>query len=388
MSIQVYPDTKVYILLPGKGEAGGSELLHQLVYTLRTHLNIDASLYWPFDATSNPIAEAYVNYNNPIVYSIEDTTNNTLLYPEAYSIASYVAGQRNINKVMWWLSVDNFYISMMLGSRVNFFFHKCANKLCGLLRKEPVYDLFMAMQERIPKLTKNLREDRMARQAHFHFCQSFYARNLLTVAGFPAEQLFYLSDYLNEDFLKTKTSLSGKENIVAYNPQKGFSFTKKIIKYGSGVTFIPLINMSRKQMIETLQRAKVYIDFGNHPGKDRIPREAAILGCCVITGKRGSAAFYDDVSILEEYKFDDKEVSIHRIISKVKDCLENFEERYKDFEHYRRVIKDEPSKFIVDLKKIFVVQNDPSSKDRQTSSTGMQHAAGMASVHGETDGRG
>ena len=112
--------------------------------------------------------------------------------------------------------------------------------------------------------------------------------------------------------------------------------------------------MSRTQMIETLQRAKVYIDFGNHPGKDRIPREAAILGCCVITGKRGSAAFYEDVPISDEYKFDDKDENIYRIIHRVRDCLENYAERDKDFEHYRRVIRDEPSKFIADLRKIFV----------------------------------
>jgi len=31
--------------------------------------------------------------------------------------------------------------------------------------------------------------------------------------------------------------------------------------------------------------------------------EAAILGCRVIIGKRGSAAFHEDVSIPEEYKF-------------------------------------------------------------------------------------
>ncbi|MGC8677909.1 MAG: hypothetical protein ACP5UF_06830 [Hydrogenobaculum sp.] len=91
--------------------------------------------------------------------------------------------------------------------------------------------------------------------------------------------------------------------------------------------------MTRDQVIETLQKAKVYIDFGNHPGKDRIPREAAILGCCVITGKRGSATFFEDVPIPEEYKF---------------------EERYQDFNYYRQVIRNEPTKFLENLKKIFV----------------------------------
>ena len=33
---------------------------------------------------------------------------------------------------------------------------------------------------------------------------------------------------------------------------------------------------------------QVYIDFGHHPGQDRLPREAVQCGCVVITGTRGS----------------------------------------------------------------------------------------------------
>jgi len=112
--------------------------------------------------------------------------------------------------------------------------------------------------------------------------------------------------------------------------------------------------MSRDEVIKTLQKAKVYIDFGNHPGKDRIPKEAATLGCCVITGKKGSAAFFEDVSIPEEYKFKDKEENIPKIVDKIKDYFKNYEERYKDFSYYGEVIKNEPQRFIEDLKKIFV----------------------------------
>jgi len=65
--------------------------------------------------------------------------------------------------------------------------------------------------------------------------------------------------------------------------------------------------MPREEVIKLLQKAKVYIDFDYHPRKDRLPREAAILGCCVITRKRGSAKFFEDVPIPDEYKFEDKE---------------------------------------------------------------------------------
>jgi len=51
---------------------------------------------------------------------------------------------------------------------------------------------------------------------------------------------------------------------------------------------------------------------------------------------------------------DDKEENIPKIIDRIKDCFDNFDERYKDFEYYREFIKKEPSKFIDDLRKIFI----------------------------------
>jgi len=110
-------------------------------------------------------------------------------------------------------------------------------------------------------------------------------------------------------------------------------------------------NKRAQKVDETYEIAQKY---GKNVIKDRLPREAALLGCCVITGKRGTAAFYEDVPIPNEYKFDDKEENIPKIIEKIKDCFENFEDRYKNFDYYRQVIKNEPQKFLEDLKKIFV----------------------------------
>ncbi|KAL3809235.1 hypothetical protein ACHAXA_005283 [Cyclostephanos tholiformis] len=46
-----------------------------------------------------------------------------------------------------------------------------------------------------------------------------------------------------------------------------------------------------------------YIDFGPHPGMDRLPREAALAGCIVITNREGAAAHDEDVPLPQEFKF-------------------------------------------------------------------------------------
>jgi hypothetical protein len=356
LSIKVYSDTKIYVFCPANSSTGGPELLHQFVYHLRNDLIVNAFMYYyNFESSKfdTPVHSEYKHYKNPFVTKltdIDENIKNILIVPEVKGGLLLLENFKNIRKGIWFLSVDNYYRFSRL-TKKDFWMPRIVNKISKTLFKRPLLNFDINSQKALMKLAKkyDYTKDHLLQTADFYMTNSYrgmkWFRNL--------QPLYYLSEYLNEDFLKTQTDLTKKENTVVYNPKKGFAFTKKIIKKAKDVKFIPLINMSRDEVIKTLQKAKVYIDFGNHPGKDRIPREAAILGCCVITGKRGSAGFYEDVSIPNEYKFEDKELNIPKIIDKIKDCLENYEERYKDFEYYRQIIKNEPQKFLEDLKKIF-----------------------------------
>jgi len=57
---------------------------------------------------------------------------------------------------------------------------------------------------------------------------------------------------------------------------------------------MPIENMPADTVHETLLKSQIYIDFGHHPGKDRIPREAAMSGNIVFLHERGAAAFHLD----------------------------------------------------------------------------------------------
>jgi len=357
MGIPILKNSKVFIACFANFSTGGPELLHQLAYHIINDLNVEAFMYY-YDFDSNkfktPVHPEYEIYNVPYVLEIpenEDNKINILIVPEILSSLSLLTKFKNIRKGIWFLSVDNYYLSRKKDS----FVKRVVNKISKIIIKKPLIDFDITLQEVLEKLIikYDYRKDPLLKLADFYLSQSNYVINHFK----DLKPNYYLSDYLNEDFLKTPTDLSKKENIVAYNPKKGFAFTKKLISLTKDIKFVPLINMNRKEVIQTLQRAKVYIDFGNHAGKDRIPREAAILGCCVITGKRGSSAFFEDVSIPDEYKFADKEENISKIIEKIKDCFENFEERYKSFDYYRQIIRSEPQKFLEDLKSIFIKED-------------------------------
>ncbi len=366
MGIEVYPNTKVYVMTPANVATGGPELLHQLVYHLRNDLGIDAYMYYFPENHTNPVHPDYKNYNNPYENYIEDKEENILIIPERYEYICHILNDIKLSKtkkVIWWLSVDNFIASFISSNKKKFIYYKIVNK--SIRReiyniKEKALEIFFKNNYNYKYVTTINKKffNTLKKEFQYHLAQSYYAIDFLKEIGIITnENLDYLSDYLNKDFLKIETDLSKKENIVAYNPKKGYSFTKKLRENAKDITFVPIKNMSRKEVIELLKKAKVYIDFGNHPGKDRIPREAAILGCCVITGKKGSARYYKDVSIPEKYKFEDKEQNIPKIIEQIQDCFENFQKRYNDFNYYRQVIKKEPNRFLEDLEKTFIKIN-------------------------------
>jgi len=184
----------------------------------------------------------------------------------------------------------------------------------------------------------------LARLSHFiHFTQSAYARDFLLGAGIPSTML---SDYLASEHFTQKASAAERDDVVIFNPMKGLRKTKELIQACPDITFVPIEGMSKSDVARALSRAKVYIDFGNHPGKDRMPREAAMAGCCVITGTRGAAGNDEDIPLPRQYKFDDNgAIDVERFKSTVKAIFSDFEAHSADFEPYRMQIRKEPEVF-------------------------------------------
>jgi hypothetical protein len=157
-----------------------------------------------------------------------------------------------------------------------------------------------------------------------------------------------LVDSINEDFLTDKylDKIDHKQNIILYNPTKGWKVTRRLIASYPQWKFLPLKGLNRDQLSEKLYGAKLYIDFGHHPGRDRMPREAAMHGCCLITGKLGSARNTVDLPIPPQYKFDSNAPNFVESFGELaNDVMENFPKHYAAFEPYRNWLQDEPRIF-------------------------------------------
>lgn len=310
--VKDYSYKRIFIVCPGKIQSGGPELLHQLAYHLSA-MGFDARMAYVTDESdvsklTPQDYKKYLNGNYTIFTEDLDKTGTLIIVPE--TMVEVIGKIKKARIYFWWLSVDNY------------------------LKKHNEKYFKWLMQK-----------------TDMHLYQSEYARIFLKELGVPEDKRKELSDYINDDYFCERCV---KEDIIAYNPEKGRYFTSRIINALADFTFVPIQNMRRNQVIDLLKKSKVYIDFGNHPGKDRIPREAALLDCCVITGQRGAANNSVDVAIPLEYKVDEYDqdalLNVSRII---KDCITNYDNRILDFNEYKGNTKDEKRVFIEQIQGVF-----------------------------------
>jgi len=316
---------KIFIGCLACKHTGGLTLAHQLCFELRK-LGYDARMYYYYGLTQQktyPVNPLYEKYHLPFDDKLEDAVGNIVVAPETN--VEILRGVKKAKRAIWWMSVDNYHLTQ----------HTLKGRIINLF---------------------GLRRFRIEQPDIYHFAQSYYAIDFLQKIV-DHSHIMYLSDYLDDDFLSTvqKHLNDQKRDRVLYNPSKGIAFTKEIIKATPELEWFPLQGLTPVQMRDVLETSKVYIDFGHHPGKDRIPREAAVSGCCVLTGLRGSARFYQDVPIPEAYKYEDVIGSIPDIVRQIKSCITDYERHYADFEEYRQMIRGEYGVFQQNVKDIFAL---------------------------------
>jgi len=332
---------KIYVVAPYNHATGGVELSHQLVDYLRNKNEEAYIVYFKkgyvLEKEHLNVTPAYSKYNIKVATEIEDNEKNILVLPEIFF--ELISDYNEINIGCWWMSVDNRY------NYVNF--KELLRHRKGIILKlKTIYvHLFRGMyKEKNSNVLLRENDNRIT-----HLCQSQYAFQHVKEQGFS--NIEFLSDYINAAFIDTK--LDNKKDIILYNPLKGYAFTKKIIDKMPDYQFVALKGFSREELVSILGSAKLYIDFGHFPGKDRLPREAVVNGCCIITGKNGASKYFEDIPIPNSYKFESNKDNITAIVDRIKYVISNYDTCKSDFESYRTIVFEEKEKFFKEIDKVF-----------------------------------
>ena len=268
------------VICPRRVVTGGTEAAHQLAHALQAAGHRAEIVYFPIRG-DNVTPDKFKPYGLTLSTELPDRPDVVVVVPEV--LTRFVWKFRRAQVLIWWLSVDNHFV---------------AQRPTKWTKRAKLW-----LRTRLP----SQREYAFQPRANVHHAwQSEYARQFLVARG--VVDSLPLTDYIAPELIPGENELrvQGRRDQVLFNPAKGKQFTAALREacQGDAFEFVPLQGYTAAQMRELLSQAKVYIDFGEHPGRDRIPREAAACGCVVITGRRGSAGNAVDVPLADAYKID------------------------------------------------------------------------------------
>lgn len=304
----------ITIMCPASYASGGPELLHQLGYKLNL-LGFNAQMCYVGDPDlfTDPCHPNFKGYNVPyVINQYPDRDGDIVVIPDCYVTYAPARLKRSM-RLLWWLATPRLSLT----------------------------------DEETSKIIASLKGPNT-----LHLAQSEYAIDDLLKHGAERDEILFLGDYINpvhlEDIIPSGIHRS---NTVMFNPIKGFDNLVPVIKASSGIIkWQATGDLTPSEVHTAMKQAKVYIDLGMHPGMDRIPREAALGGCCIITNTAGSAGF-PDLPIPAKYKHE--EIDSESILSQIYDIMDNFDNHFACFNSYREFIYHQYDQFETDVLTIF-----------------------------------
>lgn len=282
---------KLVVVCPALAVTGGPEALHQLVHMAnRVEFGSASILYAPFNGYVTPAQ--YLHYQCPTILRDQVPDDALVVLPEIWPdfAASFV------NRcALWWLSVGNF------GSH-------------GQMNLEGI---------------------------SLHLCQSQYSFN--HVKNTLMVEPIMLTDWVDVEKVETV-----RLPRVAVNPAKDAGLLRLFVD-SKKFDVLELRGMNKVEVSTALHASQIYVDFGNHPGRDRLPREAALAGCTVLSTFLGSACLWDDMPLPDECKFR----TLDEVILKVSEELNDTNGRPDPAQlSYQKWVRDNQTHFAVEVESL------------------------------------
>ena len=303
---------------------GGAETLHQLGFHLKKNNFKVFVNYFP-SIDNDLIPEKLLKYNIPSK-KFEDEEDTLHIIPEVETSRTKLIKKGKC--LIYWLSVDSYY-------------QKNPDK--PFWKNWNYYRKSMKQRVFLFKLKK-----------YYHLANSHYAKIFLERKKIKSSILKgYISNYFDGKF-----DFNKKENIILFNPTKDQIHYKKIMNFFPKFNFKPISQMSNLEIKNFYSKAKIFMDLGTHPGRERMPREAAVMGCILIIANRGSASNNFDVPINNLYKVNIDEKNIYKKVAVlIEDIFKNYDNHLKNFENYKKKVSFENDQNTFDKSVIEIFHN-------------------------------
>lgn len=331
---------EIFIITNSKLDTGGAESLHQLASKLKENGEMASIVYCDKNSI---VPEKFAIYDFDLSQNVIDIDENIVIVPEIYS--NFFHEIKHAKKIIWWLSFD-YYLSESADeiSKNLLKKYQLPSKLYKMVKlfgnitngygKYPKFSFYEPINLSSPDIV--------------HYYNSEYVRLNLEKRNLPNVDNNYLCGPIADIFFENHSY--DKEDIILYNPAKGKEKTEFLINQAkingfNNFKFIPLENLKRPEIIQKMRNAKIYIDFGEFPGPERIPREAVLSHCLIVTSKEGAANNEKDVPISPKFKFKDVRSDYLEILNLLEDMIFNYDLYDKYFDKYRRAVTKQKTIF-------------------------------------------
>jgi len=319
---------QVFLLCP-EAATGGPEAVHQLAHAINL-LGGEAELAYfgskskvailedRLQCTPNPelrVPQIYAAYEPHIFYEARLGARSLVIFPE--TLAMKALSLSGTPRAIWWLSVDN------------------AMSADPALEEQGARDALFADPDLI------------------HFYQSGYAREFLTRNR--ARRIYPLYDYVNRAFIRDTCvdAAAAARRHIAYFPRKGGALAARFAAAAPDLQFRPIENMDKDEVRQALEQSAIYLDFGNQPGKDRVPREAAASGAVVFLHRRGAAACFTDHPLAPVYLFSVDDIDSGELHRRVRAVLVDPAAHRHNQRYYRQRVRMEKEEFELQVRTFF-----------------------------------
>lgn len=139
---------------------------------------------------------------------------------------------------------------------------------------------------------------RVSRRAINVGTQSYYGQSF--VRRHLDQDAFLLTDYPRP--MPSLSDVKRQPKLVAYNGAKGQWKIHELRELLPDVEFLPIQGMPFDEVCRALATASMYVEIGHLPGRDRLPREAALLGTPTVLLARGAGFCWQDFPLGIDYR--------------------------------------------------------------------------------------
>lgn len=290
---------------PGNLATGGTEGIHNLVRELDKHT---PTKVWYIGGS---MPEQFKEYNCDFVKDMPIDFNGVVIFPEVWANKVVNPMFANCITVVNWQGVDVYNWAVAESER-------------GIFLQNP---------------------------DTIHIANSQYATQYLRGLGIEPVRI---PDCLNDVFYHQYEDTFNRVDEVLYNPVqvKMTLFQQQVMAKATtqlGIRFKPLEGYTTNEIIDTFRHSKLYIDFGVFSGRERLPREAVMCGCCILTSNKGTAGYYSDNTIPKEYKLTDVDSAVEMI----RHILTNYDNCKHSFDEYREALKTDRKLYPIQVRRLY-----------------------------------